>query len=201
LRWSSTTSLRPNMCREYTAVKINAWVSRRQSDPGVVQQTQLPEVDITASSLGSAGLESIVRGAAVLSGAPARLLTVRCRIPLRVLSDSRQQDSSGLADGEWRSLSMLDLDTTLWLEKAQPCSAVDAVIFECGIQIVQIVLDRTPFRAPRPEPMTSPWLRSSSIRKPLRGSGAQAMSSTCCPPRGRRDGGWYHRRVRDHKRG
>ena len=50
---------------------------------------------------GRVGLEALVRGAAVLSGCPARLVDERRGIRIRVEPDGRREDSTGPVDPAW----------------------------------------------------------------------------------------------------
>ncbi|WP_371599806.1 helix-turn-helix domain-containing protein [Streptomyces sp. NBC_00564] len=55
---------------------------------------------------GRVGLEALVRGAAVLSGCPARLIDDRRGIRIRVEPDGRREDSGGPADPTWPWVSL-----------------------------------------------------------------------------------------------
>ncbi|WP_155054225.1 helix-turn-helix domain-containing protein [Streptomyces blattellae] len=101
-----------------------------------------------------AGLEALVRGAAVLSGVPARLFDADRRVQVRVEPDGTRQDSDLPPDPGWPSAALTpDGAPALWLERAaaQP-SVVDAVILERAAGAVRRVLDRTRGRAPIDDP-------------------------------------------------
>ncbi|TIC79461.1 helix-turn-helix domain-containing protein [Nocardioides sp. GY 10127] len=97
-----------------------------------------------------AGLESVVRGIAVLSGAPARLITEGRRLPLRVLPDGRRDDVVTGPDDAWQQVSSADGGIVLCLERPGPSGPVDAMVLERGLQAVRTVHERTHgrYRAP-----------------------------------------------------
>ncbi|UUU29022.1 helix-turn-helix domain-containing protein [Streptomyces sp. CA-210063] len=98
-----------------------------------------------------AGLEALVRGAAVLAGCPARLVDVERRVHVRVEPDGRRQDSDGPPAPDWPSAALVpDGVPALWLERAGAAepSVVDAVILERAAGALRVVLDRTRGRAP-----------------------------------------------------
>lgn len=98
-----------------------------------------------------AGLEALVRGAAVLAGCPARLVDVERRVHVRVEPDGRRQDSDRPPDPAWPSAPLVaDGVPALWLERAVTAepSVVDAVILERAAGALRVVLDRTRGRAP-----------------------------------------------------
>ncbi|MFD4600472.1 helix-turn-helix domain-containing protein [Streptomyces sp. NPDC058464] len=102
-----------------------------------------------------AGLEALVRGAAVLAGCPARLADEERRVRLRVEPDGRRTDVVGAPEPGWPCASLLpDGPPALWLERAgaDGPSVVDAVILERASAAVRSVLDRTRGRAPGPRP-------------------------------------------------
>ncbi|WNZ07048.1 helix-turn-helix domain-containing protein [Streptomyces sp. 11x1] len=98
-----------------------------------------------------AGLEALVRGAAVLAGCPARLVDAERRVRVRVEPDGRRQDSDLPPDPAWPSAAVVPGGApALWLERAggaEP-SVVDAVILERAAGALRLVLDRTRGRAP-----------------------------------------------------
>ncbi|MFJ4200005.1 helix-turn-helix domain-containing protein [Streptomyces sviceus] len=101
-----------------------------------------------------AGLEALVRGAAVLAGVPARLVDAERRVQVRVEADGTRQDSVVPPDPGWPSAALTPGGAAvLWLERdgAAP-SVVDAVILERAAGAVRIVLDRTRGRAPADDP-------------------------------------------------
>ncbi|WP_089106219.1 helix-turn-helix domain-containing protein [Streptomyces hyaluromycini] len=100
-----------------------------------------------------AGLEALVRGAAVLAGCPARLVDEERRVRLRVEPDGRRLDAMGTPGPDWPCAPLLPGGPpALWLERAgaDGPSVVDAVILERASAAVRSVLDRTRGRAPGP---------------------------------------------------
>ncbi|WP_328877623.1 helix-turn-helix domain-containing protein [Streptomyces sp. NBC_00299] len=102
-----------------------------------------------------AGLEALVRGAAVLAGVPARLVDADRRVQVRVEVDGTRRDSAVPPDPVWPSSALTPGGVpALWLERAQEAepSVVDAVILERAAGAVRLVLDRTRGRAPADDP-------------------------------------------------
>ncbi|WP_316767626.1 helix-turn-helix domain-containing protein [Streptomyces sasae] len=107
-----------------------------------------------------AGLEALVRGAAVLAGCAARLADEERRVRLRVEPDGRRKDSEGAPEPGWPCAPLVPGGPpALWLERAGDAgpSVVDAVILERASAAVRSVLDRTRGRAPAP-PVDDPAL-------------------------------------------
>lgn len=101
-----------------------------------------------------AGLEALVRGAAVLAGCPARLVDPERRVRLRVEPDGRRADDGGVPDPGWPGAPLTPGGpSALWLERAagDGPSVVDAVILERAAAAVRSVLDRTRGRVPAPQ--------------------------------------------------
>ncbi|WP_020661236.1 helix-turn-helix domain-containing protein [Amycolatopsis benzoatilytica] len=91
-----------------------------------------------------AGLEPIVRGAAVLSGCPARLADDERRVRVRVEPDGRVLPSAEPPDPKWPSAAVRpDGPPALWLERSGPPSPVDAMVLERASAAARSVLDRT----------------------------------------------------------
>lgn len=102
-----------------------------------------------------AGLEALVRGAAVLAGVPARLMDVDRRVHVRVEADGTRRESEPVPDPAWPSVALTPGGApALWLERAEAAgpSVVDAVILERAAGAVRLVLDRTRGRAPADDP-------------------------------------------------
>ena len=101
-----------------------------------------------------AGLEALVRGAAVLAGVPARLVDAERRVRVRVEADGTRRDSGAPPDPGWPSAALVPGGAAaLWLERAEAApSVVDAVILERAAGAVRLVLDRTRGRAPVDDP-------------------------------------------------
>ncbi|WP_425264139.1 helix-turn-helix domain-containing protein [Streptomyces caeruleatus] len=96
-----------------------------------------------------AGLEALVRGAAVLTGYPARLIDTARRVHVRVESDGKRHDTDSPPDSSWLCRELApDTSAALWLERPGPPSVVDAVILERASGILRQILDRTRGRAP-----------------------------------------------------
>ncbi|MEV5953158.1 helix-turn-helix domain-containing protein [Streptomyces sp. NPDC051987] len=107
-----------------------------------------------------AGLEALVRGAAVLAGCPARLADEERRVRLRVEPDGRRTDVASAPEPGWPCAPLVPGGPPgLWLERAgaDGPSVVDAVILERASAAVRSVLDRTRGRAPGP-PVDDPAL-------------------------------------------
>ncbi|MGI5380030.1 helix-turn-helix domain-containing protein [Streptomyces sp. CA-251387] len=102
-----------------------------------------------------AGLEALVRGAAVLAGVPARLVDVERRVHVRVEADGTRRENDLPPDAAWPSAALTPGGApALWLERAEAAepSVVDAVILERAAGAVRLVLDRTRGRAPADDP-------------------------------------------------
>ena len=98
-----------------------------------------------------AGLLTIVRGAAVLAGCPARLVDEERRVHLRVGPDGRSGEAAGLPDPSWLSTPADPAGrAVLWLERSGPASPVEAMVLERAAAAARAVLDRTRGRAPAP---------------------------------------------------
>ena len=102
-----------------------------------------------------AGLEALVRGAAVLAGCAARLVDAERRVRVRVEADGTRRDSEESPDPAWPSAALTPGGVSaLWLERTAqaPPSVVDAVILERAAGAVRLVLDRTRGRVPAEDP-------------------------------------------------
>lgn len=102
-----------------------------------------------------AGLEALVRGAAVLAGCPARLVDADRRVRVRVEADGTRRDSELPPDPAWPSAALTPGGASaLWLERTAEAapSVVDAVILERAAGAVRLVLDRTRGRVPADDP-------------------------------------------------
>ncbi|MER5428291.1 helix-turn-helix domain-containing protein [Streptomyces sp. NPDC002588] len=117
-----------------------------------------------------AGVESLVRGAAVLAGVPARLVDADRRVRIRVEEDGTRRDSDLPPDPEWPSAALTpDGAPALWLERAGAApSVVDAVILERAAGAVRLVLDRTRGRAPLDDPALVETLLDATAAEPAR---------------------------------
>ncbi|MET9385496.1 helix-turn-helix domain-containing protein [Streptomyces sp. NPDC002928] len=101
-----------------------------------------------------AGVEALVRGAAVLAGVPARLVDADRRVRVRVDADGTRRDTDLPPDPAWPCAPLAPGGAAaLWLERTQEVpSVVDAVILERAAGAVRLVLDRTRGRAPLDDP-------------------------------------------------
>lgn len=116
-----------------------------------------------------AGLEALVRGAAVLAGVPARLVDADRRVQVRVEPDGARRDSELPPDPAWPSAALTpDGAPALWLERAAEPSVVDAVILERAAGAVRLVLDRTRGRAPADDPALVETLLDATAPEPAR---------------------------------
>ncbi|MBG0561423.1 helix-turn-helix domain-containing protein [Actinoplanes aureus] len=99
---------------------------------------------------GRAGLQAIVRGAAVLAGCPARLADDGRRIQLRVQPDGTDATARP-PDPSWMSAAVAD-GAVLWLERPGPPGPVEAMILERASGAARAVLERTRRLAPPTDP-------------------------------------------------
>ncbi|MEO3860255.1 helix-turn-helix domain-containing protein [Acrocarpospora sp. B8E8] len=95
-----------------------------------------------------AGLEAIVRGAAVLAGCPARLIDPDHRVNVRVLGDGRREDAAAPPDPAWLHAPLGYEHAVLWLERPGPAGAVDLMVLERATGVARDALERTRGRAP-----------------------------------------------------
>jgi hypothetical protein len=95
-----------------------------------------------------AGLVTIVRGAAVLAGCPARLADRERGVDLRVGPDGRRGGPDGPPDPSWLSTPVAGGGAVLWLERPGPAGPVEAMVLERAATAAHAVLDRTRGRAP-----------------------------------------------------
>ncbi|MFN8198677.1 MAG: helix-turn-helix domain-containing protein [Nakamurella multipartita] len=102
---------------------------------------------------GRAGLEAIVRGAAVLAGCPARLIDDERRVRIRMTATGVRQDDSSAPDPQWlhRPLSA-DGPSALWLERPGPAGPVDLMVLERAGNAARGALERTRGRAAASSP-------------------------------------------------
>ncbi|MFF6911153.1 helix-turn-helix domain-containing protein [Streptomyces sp. NPDC012466] len=76
-----------------------------------------------------AGLEALVRGAAVLAGCPARLVDPDRRVHVRVEADGTRGDSETPPDPAWPAARLsTDGTATLWLERSGDGATSDGVV-------------------------------------------------------------------------
>jgi hypothetical protein len=98
---------------------------------------------------GRAGLEALVRGAAVLSGCPARLVDEDRGVRVRVGTDGLRRDDGGPVDPEWPWAPLTPGGPpAVWLERTGASDGVHAMVLERAAAAARVVLDRTRGRAP-----------------------------------------------------
>lgn len=125
-----------------------------------------------------AGLEALVRGAAVLAGVPARLVDADRRVFVRVEADGTRRDTANLPpDPAWPSAALTpDGAAALWLERAEAApSVVDAVILERAAGAIRIVLDRTRGRVPVDDPALVETVLDRTAPEPARLHAARGL--------------------------
>lgn len=92
---------------------------------------------------GGAGLEPIVRGAAVLTGAAARLVDDERRVGVRVDAQGRVHSEIAPPDPDWLSAPLLPGGPpVLWLERPGPAGPVDAMVLERAAAAARNALGR-----------------------------------------------------------
>jgi hypothetical protein len=124
-----------------------------------------------------AGLEALVRGAAVLAGVPARLVDADRRVFVRVEADGTRRDTDLPPHPAWPSAALTPGGVAaLWLERAEAApSVVDAVILERAAGAVRLVLDRTRGRAPADDPALVETVLDATAPDPARLHAARAL--------------------------
>ncbi|MET7656450.1 PucR family transcriptional regulator, partial [Streptomyces sp. NPDC005486] len=132
-----------------------------------------------------AGVEALVRGAAVLAGVPARLVDADRRVRVRVEPDGTRRDTDLPPDPHWPSAALTpDGAPALWLERAGATpSVVDAVILERAAGAARVVLDRTRGRAPLDDPALVETLLDAMAAEPARLHAARRLGLGPAPAR------------------
>ncbi|GAA1748968.1 helix-turn-helix domain-containing protein [Nonomuraea bangladeshensis] len=90
-----------------------------------------------------AGIQAIVRGAAVLTAGPAALVDDARQVRIRIDADGRSGKPADSPDPAWPSTPVGTGDAILWLEYSGPPRPIDAVVLERAAAAVAAVLDRT----------------------------------------------------------
>jgi len=123
-----------------------------------------------------AGLQSIVRGAAMLADCPARLRDDERRVRIRVTAAgvSAWQDDPPAPD--WMTTGAGS--ATLWLERAGPPGPVEAMILERAAGAARAVLDRTRGRAPAADPASAELIVDASAPADVRRQAARRLGLT-----------------------
>jgi hypothetical protein len=98
-----------------------------------------------------AGLQAIVRGAAVLAGCPARLADDERRVRVRVTADGSAEPSGTPPDAGWMRTG-IGASAVLMLERTGEPGPVEAMILERAAGAARAVLDRTRGRLPAADP-------------------------------------------------
>ncbi|MGW2380259.1 helix-turn-helix domain-containing protein [Streptomyces sp. NPDC001658] len=131
-----------------------------------------------------AGLEALVRGAAVLAGVPARLADTERRVRVRVEADGVRRDSDVPPDAAWPCAALAPGGApALWLERAEAApSVVDAVILERAAGAVRLVLDRTRGRAPADDPALVETVLDPTAPEPARLHAARGLGLDVTAP-------------------
>jgi hypothetical protein len=105
-----------------------------------------------------AGLEAIVRGAAMLTGCPVRLLDPDRSLRIRVTGDGERGDGQAAPDPAWPVHQVYSGTAALWLERTGAPGPVDAIVLERAAAAARDVLDRAWGRAPSLPPQDDPAL-------------------------------------------
>ncbi|WP_030442294.1 helix-turn-helix domain-containing protein [Actinoplanes subtropicus] len=123
-----------------------------------------------------AGLQAIVRGAAVLAGCPARLDDRSRRVHVRVDPAGHAAPDPSAADERWmRTPVVPDASATLWLERIGEPGPVEAMILERAAGAARAVLDRTRGRAPAADPALAELIVDASAPAEVRRQAATSM--------------------------
>lgn len=102
---------------------------------------------------GHAGLDALVRGAAVLSGCPAGLHDAARHLAIRIDSEGhRLAASAGPARARWPVAALDEAGALVWLERDDGPVELDAMIVERLAAGARVVLDRTRGRAATRDP-------------------------------------------------
>jgi hypothetical protein len=132
-----------------------------------------------------AGLQSIVRGAAVLADCPARLIDPQRRVRIRVTTAGVSAWQEDPPDKAWMCTPVGAPSTvspgsgggaaTLWLEREGPPGPVEAMILERAASAARAVLDRTRGRAPAADPASAELLLDASAPPDVRLQAARRL--------------------------
>ena len=123
-----------------------------------------------------AGLQAIVRGAAVLAGCPARLDDRSRRVRVRVDPAGRAAPDPSAADERWMGMAVVpDASAILWLERIGEPGPVEAMILERAAGAARAVLDRTRGRAPAEDPALVELIVDASASPEVRRQAATSM--------------------------
>lgn len=122
-----------------------------------------------------AGIQAIVRGAAVLAAVPAALIDDARQVRVRVDAAGRSGRPAEEPDPAWPSRRVGPGDAMLWLEWSGPPRPVDAMVLERAAVAAAAVLDRTRGRTGRHQdrasvevlldPAATPQARATAARQ------------------------------------
>ncbi len=121
-----------------------------------------------------AGLQAIVRGAAVLAGVPARLDDAERRVHVRVTPDGSQVALAEPVDAVWPRTEV-GSRVVLALERTGEPGPVDAMILERAAGAARSVLDRTRGRAPATDPALVELIIDASTPVSVRETAARSL--------------------------
>ena len=113
-----------------------------------------------------AGLQPIVRGAAVLADCPARLTDDERRVRIRVTAAGVSAWQDEAPQQNWMSATAGS--ATLRLERAGPAGPVEAMILERAASAARAVLDRTRGRAATADPASAELIVDASAPADVR---------------------------------
>jgi hypothetical protein len=99
-----------------------------------------------------AGLQSIVRAAAALTGHPARLTDPARGLAVRILADGAAAGPTGDPDPAWPWARVTSDGAALWLECRAPADPVEAMVLERAAGAARVVLERTRARSAGDDP-------------------------------------------------
>jgi hypothetical protein len=123
-----------------------------------------------------AGLQSIVRGAAVLAGCPARLDDEERRVHIRMEPSGLSAARPEPPDPAWPCLPIpSDGATTLRLERPGPAGPIEAMILERAASAARSVLDRTRGRARAADPASVELVLDATADAELRRQAARTL--------------------------
>nr|WP_240896089.1 helix-turn-helix domain-containing protein [Kineococcus siccus] len=137
---------------------------------------------------GHAGLAAVVRGAAVLTGSPARLTDDRRHLCVRVAADGRPLPTPATVEEGWLRTAV-DAGAVLRLERPGPARMVDAVVLERAAALARTVLERTrplpatPAADGRQDPDLLEVLLDAGADERARRGAAQALGIGAAPSR------------------
>ncbi|MFI5891864.1 helix-turn-helix domain-containing protein [Actinoplanes sp. NPDC051513] len=121
-----------------------------------------------------AGLQAIVRGAAVLAGCAARLDDLSRRVHIRVDPAGNAAPASSPPDAAWMH-TLIAPAATLHLERSGEPGPVEAMILERAAGAARAVLDRTRGRAPAEDPALAELIVDAAASSEVRRQAAATL--------------------------